>query len=143
MSCDQKAAPCTSLTWGEMPRPSKLVAERRTRIVDARADFIAISERLPPLNWTQKLARGRNSFEARKIATAHGVADNTNLLQHFCRCAIINLARPHLRPARCKDLRVALGAAPIGEAASLLRDRNFVKGPGHRLRVISILRLDF
>jgi hypothetical protein len=36
-----------------------------------------------------------------------------------------------------------LGAAPIGEAASLLRDRNFVKGPGHRLRVISILRLDF
>jgi hypothetical protein len=38
---------------------------------------------------------------------------------------------------------VGLGAAPIGEAASLLRDRNFGKGPGHRLRVISILWLGF
>src|SRR4029077_6946171 len=53
------------------------------------------------------------------------------------------LARPRLRPARCKDLKVALGAAPIGEAASLLRDRNFVKGPGHCPRVIRLLRLGF
>jgi hypothetical protein len=32
-----------------------------------------------------------------------------------------------------------LGAAPIGEAASLLRDRNFLKGSGHCAHVISIL----
>ena len=31
----------------------------------------------------------------------------------------------------------------MGEAASLLRDRNFIKGPGHCPRVISILRLGF
>jgi len=29
------------------------------------------------------------------------------------------LARPRLRPARSKDLKVALGAVPMGEAASL------------------------
>jgi len=64
-------------------------------------------------------------------------------LEVFLADLINSLARPLLRPARCKDLKIASGAAPIGEAASLLRDLNFVRGPGHCLRVISILRSGF
>jgi hypothetical protein len=41
-----------------------------------------------------------------------------------------SLARPRLRPARCKDLKVAWDQRRSGEAPWLLRDRNFVKGPG-------------
>jgi hypothetical protein len=47
-----------------------------------------------------------------------------------------SLARPRLRPARCKDLKVAWDQRRSGEAPWLLRDRNFVKGPGHCPRVI-------
>jgi hypothetical protein len=53
------------------------------------------------------------------------------------------LARPRLRPARSKDLKVALGAAPMGKAASLLRDRHFVKGLGHCPPMIIILLWPF
>jgi 4-hydroxymandelate oxidase len=70
------------------------------------------------------LARGANAVLIRGVARSGGSAANGNHrgVQRS------KLARPRLRPARSKYLRVALGAAPMGEAASLLRDRHFVKG---------------
>jgi hypothetical protein len=38
----------------------------------------------------------------------------------------LRLARPRLRPARCKDLKVALGAAPIGRSGLALAGPKFL-----------------
>jgi hypothetical protein len=42
----------------------------------------------------------------------------------------ICLARPRLRPSRCEASMSRWGQRRLRQAASLLRDRNFVKGPG-------------
>jgi hypothetical protein len=46
-------------------------------------------------------------------------------LIEFWEIAKIHLARPRLRPARGKDLKVALGAAPIGPSGLALAGPKF------------------